>query len=331
MFNKSDFKHDTTSSLNHSFAFNDKDLLFNDTFSRFNISDFYSNISIPDYHFPPGRTSTDDILSIVYIAIGLAGIIANMLQIGCICHKGKKRTTFDLVLLSHCVSDVVVLVPTLLANTIMLFTMTTLVLKILVTAALSTYFSVFSSLFHGIFIALQRICAVVVPFKVKRLFSTRRCLISIFFIWLSSIGLPFATVFALRATNGNHISITGLGYSIILSTACLIFLYSILLFLIKRRPAISCSSRANTNKRVIVHSFSLIAVFVCCFLPIGIVVLYKGQTSAWFSNIARMFFLFNPLFNSMLYFFVSYCRTRMKVQNNNTVELRNYRNSASEK
>ncbi len=286
--------------------FNNTDLETNNTNFGFNNTDFVSNYTSFDYY--PAR-NPERLFQKLGLTLGGAGFVVNAVEIGCICHKGKQRTTFDLVLLSLSISDLLVSS----SFSIMYFAMLYLESWLM----LATYFfgvpgllSTFSSIFHAIFIGIQRICAVAFPLKVNRILGKFRCIVVIVLLWIASIGITLALI--LFPGVYSH----AMGPSVLTSVILLILLYSCLLCIIKRKPTLSSRTREQSNKRVMIYSFALMLVNLCCIFPFGIIQFYHIFYSSpiWFIRMSLIILICNPLFNSLLYFFISYCRKRSSSQ-----------------
>ncbi len=308
-------------------ALNDKVLWYNDSYS-FNSTDFDFGFNNPE---EARQKLQQAVIFKILIAITTLGIVANAFQIGCLCRK-KKRTTFDFVVLSLSISDLLISMTFLSQYVFMLFPEKWLAFafgKSFMFVTMPSVFSVFASFFHAIFIAVQRICAVAFPLRVKRLLSRRRCIIVILCIWTISVGISIAFAFGTSMT-----AATARGYIMILSICLLIVLYSILLVIIKGKPAIQMQRREQSNRRGMIYSFALMFVFVCCVLPFAIDQLdpFKDfDTAIWFNRISLLVFSCNPLFDSILYFFITFCRSRNMPLASNEVEQTNVTRSEAEK
>ncbi len=180
----------------------------------------------------------------LYAAFAVAGFIMNALEVGFLCHKGKQRTTFDLVILSLSVSDLLISMAfvvqsgCLLINRYFFQKMPKFIYFTLACSFLSSHL-------HAMFIAVNRLCAVVFPFKVKRVFSRCHCVIGLSFIWTTSIGISLAMTFNSSKQVNNPKSRLVTSCIIISSVALLVMLYSCLLIVVKRRSAIPCPKKSS--------------------------------------------------------------------------------------
>ncbi len=244
---------------------------------------------------------------------GLLGFIANCLQIAFIARDKKQRNSvFGIILFSLSISNIIVSVVLLYRAVVYLLTLylaidILLSDKLVLASDLVIIFSVASSFFHVVYVAVLRVLALVFPLKIKRLVTKSRCKIILAFLWLSSIGVVVLSYFTIRDALADYLAIV---------TSCILVLaYSLISYRMYRQHGVQnneSTQRHNqqSDKDVVIYSIALTFIFCLCNLPPSLYYLVKLPPVMHYVNI--FLYSVNPFLDTMLYFFASYCKRRRR-------------------
>ena len=193
------------------------------------------------------------------------GIVFNFCEIASLVHAKKTKLPFDITLISLAVSD-------------LLLAITSLVLGISISviphlAASDWYSKVitfciqsssFSSALHILFIAFQRLVAVVHPLKISIWITRKRSIVTVLLLWLTSavVSVPASMDFYIY----QRIFICSPFFSIIIVIIC----YFIISFKMMTRKAPTAGGQRAHNISVLAYSMSITAIFMICTLPFTI-------------------------------------------------------------
>lgn len=211
---------------------------------------------------------------VAFAVFGNAGLVANILQTLLLLRKRKNMSIFQLTLLSLSLTDTIAAILFAIGGNIlaqvpaqgkgMPFTHPTL----LFVRFFEDYF-VLTSLFHVVFIALQRYAAVSFPLRYKTVCTKRRAVFILVSIWTVTLTLASVTVFVLGDEK--------LCWKII--ACCFCFLDALLLLLYglithkiskqrKSMQQINAISQDNGfSVKLLVNSFGVTIMFILCTLP----------------------------------------------------------------
>ncbi len=247
----------------------------------------------------------------IFIGTGSLGIIANVTQLILFCRdKNRNRSPFGLTLLSLNAADVLASIAICLLGithfAVLVDSALFKSLKQVVTSALA--FSLLSSITHIAFIAIQRVMAVARPLKVKRIITKSRCYIILALMWIVSVALAIAVLFAYKQ---GFMVLGGMGIAIGIA---LMVLYSVIYYKTKKRNSFDNTNgdmqrrRRQSEREVLKYSVAVTAVFVVCNYPKGLDHFIKFPLCLQITF--NFLFSINPLLDTLLYFLISYCKRR---------------------
>ncbi len=160
-----------------------------------------------------------------------------------------------------------------------------------------------SSLTHALFIAVQRWIAVFFPFKSKFILSRRRCLAGLAFVWIFAVILT--VVYFLGAFHMKFATSIILVYGLFLAVA-----YGLISYRMRtRQRPISHQANQQSELRVLVHSIAITISFTACIYPPMIYLLLPEHHQSYaYTKVNSVLLTVYPLINSVLYFFVMFCK-----------------------
>lgn len=241
------------------------------------------------------------------------GVILNAVQIVLIIRKKKTKLPFEKTLLSLASADLLVS----MCGTLLLIFHYCLSydegdtsLHLLATIfGVGMIFSIFSSIFHALFIAAQRFFAVFLPIKFKLFFRCRICIICLVVIWIIS--------FSLSLYVGNLTQIRLLSYAIYAVGCLLGICYILICYQVhcqrRSRIAMSSSSHQQNNPtcKILVYSILVTSAFIICTLPVAIALqrIFQGRIlSPFILQFCGVLLALNPVFDSLLYFIFNHVK-----------------------
>ena len=164
-------------------------------------------------------------------------------------------------------------------------------------------FSVYSSLFHSIFIAVQRIYAVLLPIKFRIHFKSAVCLVSLVAIWIVSLSLSVVVIYQSKKF--------GHSYIILAISGVLPLCYCIICYRLRSQRSRVFISTSNTLQRNdstcrnLVYSILVTAAFLFCTLPTAVFI-QSRSTSIIAQKFTELMLSLNPVVDSLLYFAFSH-------------------------
>ena len=237
--------------------------------------------------------------------VSLLAIILNVAQIVLMIYKKKTKVPFEITLLSLALADVLVSMSQCLFFTFIYLQFRgffTLPLAVIGVLASLVGFSIYSSLFHSVFIAVQRIYAVSLPIKFRVNFSSGICLVSIVVIWIVSLTLSVVVIF-LEIFNGH-------AYILLAASGVLVLCYTMISYRVRlQRSRVSISTNPQQQNdstcRTLVYSILVTAAFMFCTLPTAVHIIIRSD-SVFALKFAELMLTLNPVVDSLLYFAFSY-------------------------
>ena len=268
----------------------------------------------------------------IQMTLGIAGIILNMLQL--IILLRKQRRPFESTLLSLSIADLLVSVCLILNSVLNLlrehdvdFDLSDIIYRSLRHAIYC--FAITLALLHIIFIALQRLIAVMFPFRVHELFSKRRCCFFLAVMWVGSLGFLTWSVWAFTKDPDDDVPLIAFSYVMFLAEACLIPLYAAVCCLVVRRGGMAANASTDSrNHSVILYSVIITAFFVVMTFPLGVLTCLSYVISNPYLKYSPKWLLFIDItMNPVIYFFFNhwkskkYCNFRCCVRRDNRTDI----------
>ena len=245
----------------------------------------------------------------VRITFGCIGTAANTVQMFFIIKKKQAKRPFEATLLSLSSAD------TITSCTLLIFGIYDLLmnegiissnefLEIMNEAALDL--SIITSLVHVIYIAIQRLFAVLLPIKFQILFTKFRCALGLILIWcLSAAFCIWSSLEKPKGTPTFYI----LSLIIIVCSILLIISYSVIcckVFQSKSYPR----SRDNMEKKVLCNSILVGSAFIVCTVPFTLQHLKVYEPTDFYQFIIPIWMLFlNIVLDPFIYFLFKYVKT----------------------
>ena len=226
------------------------------------------------------------------------GIALNICEVASLVHAKRTKLPFDITLVSLAISDL------LLALFLAITTVLNYVLPIGITSTLYRKIFIFfffllssSSALHMLFIAIQRLIAVLYPLKVSILITRKRSAITLLLLWLISItaSIPITNYIYQR------IVISTPFISAIIVVVC----YFIISLNMMKRRAQAVTGQQRQNISVLVYSVSITVIFLICTLPFAIFAIQEHVPLARMSlpsYVLHLFYL-QVVLDPILYFF----------------------------
>ena len=255
---------------------------------------------------------------IVFEVIALLGILFNLAQITFIIRHKNTKIPFDISVLGLCVADLfsviiwlsIYIYRHLLENKVVLFRQ-----KYVFIISLGGFFVLASSsLFHTLFIAMQRVFAVFFPLKFRIFFTRKSCFACLVVIWFVSFLVGFlATRFEFYKVFS--VSVLACGVSLIF---CYIFVCLGVYRQSKTISSMTVSNRSQNrnNKRTIIYCVMVTVLYIICTFPVAILLGWIGIRDDVYLEAAALWLMeLNPVSNSLLYFVLN-SRKQMKSWSN---------------
>ncbi len=290
----------------------------------------------PELYINANITATNAYFSACSLtAAGLLGFIANTIQLVLICRaKNQNNSVFALAVLSLNIADLMTSFVILISGVVRLLRLfgifdLSLSKKMIYPLITALTFSLMSSIFHVVFIAIQRLIAVVFPLKVKQILTKRRCYIILPSLWVTSIAI------AIIAHINYKLAFTSLAYVGILICISLVVMYTVICYKIMNRNTVNNNNseerqrrRQKSERGVMIYSVAITIVFIICFAPkiLSSFVTYP----MYLGIISDMMYSINPFFDTLLYFLWSHCRQRERQEVSEPVPRQNLQNGSHE-
>ena len=257
-------------------------------------------------------------IEIARVAIGSFGMILNMLQLILMVRSKKTKLAFDITILSLDIADIFASICFIMDGVYEYFSLDGIIIfskTLRRIASIGLYFSIYSSFFHALLIAMQRLFAVFFPMKFQKHFTKRSCITCLVITWILSLILSVLTNFFKfsRALLPRMIVSIGVLLSMFYIMICW-RLHSQRRRVYDRRS----STLVRRNNWVLQYSVIVTVGFVACTFPFGIL-LIRRSTGTFNSpkemfeisrqlRIASMIITLNPTLDTLLYLIAHYKR-----------------------
>ena len=270
-----------------------------------------------------GATSSEKLERSIILSTGVFVAILNLVEIVMIAKIHRKKRIYETILMSLSVSDCMFGFSNVIVS---LFHLTrSYKYGNLLGIAYTTYvFFLLTSIFHLIFIAVDRAMIVVIPFKYETIFTTKRLKIGIFLLWLLAliIGVSMNVASELKTqvsvfkhnhsvTQNNTLALPRrnrwivkdfqlvLSILIVIMDLLIILCYSAIIYQINYKNRKPVVIKNEEDQRLPIVCVAIAGVFVIFTLPYAIARLCLGQIPF----LASWALIVNSGINSIVYFF----------------------------
>ena len=249
---------------------------------------------------------------LINILVGIIGFIQNVAQLLLLKRK-KEWRIFDYTLVSLGASGFIAALLFLLNGVILLLMAVDVDLGLSLAAYKCKHhakfcFALNCSFLHVLFIAAQRLVAVIFPLKAILIMTKTRCFALLVFIWVVSIlfdswstwkfvGVPLNSLPAILFT---YVSVT---------TGFLLLLAYIFIChrLAKRSNIINTQSSTNQHRRVVSYAVAITVLFFISIMPAAVMTFMRYEAkNAYLSEFPYWMLGFNVPLNPIVYFWLSY-------------------------
>lgn len=273
---------------------------------------------------------------IIFIIFGFSAAIANTTQLILIIRNCREITVFQMTLVSLSVADFITGTCYGVAGSILMPQVLKRVDNLWKIGASSTLmivkqlkdYCVMISLFHILFIAVQRYAAVSIPLRYKSLLTKRRAAFILLVIWAAALAVASIFTFLLKDHNKHWVVAAYIIYALGVS---LLLLYGLITYRIRQQQQsiqrISATSQdCGFSVKLFINSFGVTIMLITCMFPIAGSALEIGNLNDYeilFSSLLAVKSFADPI----MYFFASYCkcdgclveeRKRRKTQDSNS-------------
>ena len=243
----------------------------------------------------------------LYSAFGLIGLVANIIQMAYMLRKRRRKTVFDLTLLSLSVADMSSAIFTVVYGLYVVMWILTKSIPIIRLPYIDVCMNISyaASMTHVIFIAMQRLIGCMLPSKYEFIFVIHRFVKMLFIAWTIPCLYGFVSIFFL---NTNVFFVVNSCMFVIACTS-LIIMYIILYFKIRKHN--EGMGYGTSHRRVLFHSVLVATAFIVSFGPFAFSSLAVHNTPAQSSEwllICDVLVPLNPFLDTLVYFYVYYSR-----------------------
>ena len=272
-------------------------VLFNTVFlDTFNKPEIKTEISEKNMALEEHKIAT-------FSTISLLAMILNAFEIAALLHAKRTKLPFDITLISLAVSDLIVALAVILF-TILHLTQTSKATSELYGKVYAQVIFAFglSSIFHMIFIALQRLVAVLFPLKLSIWMTRKRCIIAICVLWLISIAASIPVY---------HIWCDyekGALYTPLVSASAIMLCYVVISYRVMTRRRLTATGISSQNLHVLLYSMTVTTIYIVCSIPLMIEKLIHGCSSRPFY--ATCLSLLQMMLNPVAYFLFHYLKEK---------------------
>ena len=252
--------------------------------------------------------------AIVNITTCILGIALNFCEIASLLHARRTKLPFDITLISLAMSDLLLAIASLIFGIVLRSIPNWAKLKEHETLYVTIFtFSIFasslSSALHMWFIAIQRLIAVLYPFKVSIWMTRKRSILIVLLIWVLSTSVTAPV--SLKYYNHQRY----LMYSPLLSAVVIAVCYSIISYKMMTRKRPTVGSQQTQNLSVLLYSISFTAIFMICTFPYAINAIKQPVNILPIPIPEYAFHLFflQVIFDPVIYFFFQILKKRSTI------------------
>ena len=263
------------------------------------------------------------------LAAGILIAILNIVEIAMIGKIRRKKRIYEIILLSLSVSDCMFGLSNVVVSSIYLSN-TNSYGELLETAYISYAFFILTSIFHLIYIAVDRVMIVLKPLQYKSIFTSKRQKIGITILWILAfvIGVTTYTAYeltemepAVSDTQNQPVSQNNfqkdiqlvLSIVIVVLDFSMVVSYGIIIYRMSYKKRKKLTPKSAKHERLPILCVLIAAVFVLFTMPYAITRVSFGSVPFW----ANFILLLNSGMNSLVYFFRQKIEKHHKHKNKN--------------
>ena len=263
------------------------------------------------------------------LAAGILIAILNIVEIAMIGKIRLKKRIYEIILLSLSVSDCMFGLSNVVVSSIYLSN-TNSYGELLETAYISYAFFILTSIFHLIYIAVDRVMIVLKPLQYKSIFTSKRQKIGIAILWILAfvIGVTTYTAYELTemepavsdrqnqpVSQNNFQKDIQLVLSIVIVVLdfSMVVSYGIIIYRMSFKKRKKLTPKSAKHERLPILCVLIAAVFVLFTMPYAIARVSFGSVPFW----ANFILLLNSGMNSLVYFFRQKIEKHHKHKNKN--------------
>ena len=263
------------------------------------------------------------------LAAGILIAILNIVEIAMIGKIRRKKRIYEIILLSLSVSDCMFGLSNVVVSSIYLSN-TNSYGELLETAYISYAFFILTSIFHLIYIAVDRVMIVLKPLQYKSIFTSKRQKIGIAILWILAfvIGVTTYTAYeltemepAVSDTQNQPVSQNNfqkdiqlvLSIVIVVLDFSMVVSYGIIIYRMSYKKRKKLTPKSAKHERLPILCVLIAAVFVLFTMPYAIARVSFGSVPFW----ANFILLLNSGMNSLVYFFRQKIEKHHKHKNKN--------------
>ena len=244
-----------------------------------------------------------------YALFGLGGFLVNIVMLIMLCRDKRSESTFNKTIASLGIANMLIGLIFSTAGFLMvskyeddLFLMALWYAK---ECVLST------SIFHLVFIAIQRLAAVLFPLRFKQFFTPKMAAMLLVAVWIVSTLFLVAIMLPISIANPDLPTFPPIAYATLLTGILLLMCYIAVLYrLLRLKRFRSESSNADQRSilsfRLFFNSFGVTLVFILLTFPFALSVIENNKLRHW-STLFATFFAVKTMADPIVYFFISKC------------------------
>ena len=228
------------------------------------------------------------------------GIALNSCEIASLFHARRTKLPCDITLISLALSDLLLALTTLVLGTIIYVRPILMKSKMYSNAFIfCIYSSSLSSALHLLFIAIQRLFAVLYPLKASIWITRKHSITTVLLLWLASVVV--AVPVPIRFYIYNRILLFSPFVAASIIAAC----YFVINFRMMTRKSPTGADQQTQNISILAYSISVTAIFLICTFPYTIFAIQKVAPvpQLKFPDYTVYLFYLQAVFNPFVYFF----------------------------
>ena len=268
-------------------------------------------------------------LSGIKLSTSILVVILNIVEIIFIAKIKRRKRIYEIILASLSVSDCLFSLSNAIFSLLLLSQLYKEEEDLLVVTNIAYLFFVLASVFHLIFIAVDRVMIVLIPFQYEIIFTTKRQKIGITLLWILAFAISVSTYicYDVTASENKNSSIRNdtntqhnatkknellylshrfkreiqlvLSISIIASDVLMILCYCTIIYQMNYKSRKCKTAKSKKDEGLSLLCVFIAGVFVIFTLPFAITRFYLKIAHPW----AKICLILNSGMNSIVYFF----------------------------